>query len=149
MGGIAAGGSRPGQPARFDLASTAGPELAASLPHPPAFASPTVAPAGAGTALSAAWLAAIVESSDDAIVSKTLDGIVTSWNPAAHRLFGYTAGEMVGCHISVLAAPGRENEMPAILEQIRRGERIDHYETVRRRKDGSLVEIAVTISPAV
>jgi len=147
MGGIAADGSRPGQPARFDLASTAGAELVASLPHTPAFVSPTVTPAGAGTALSAAWLAAIVESSDDAIVSKTLDGIVTSWNPAAHRLFGYTAGEMVGRHISVLAAPGRENEMPAILEQIRRGERIDHYETVRRRKDGSLVEIAVTISP--
>jgi PAS domain S-box-containing protein len=97
--------------------------------------------------LAAAWLAAIVESSDDAIVSKTLDGIVTSWNPAAERLFGYTAEEMIGRPIATLAAPDRENEMPAILESIRRGEKIDHYETVRRRKDGSLVDISLTVSP--
>jgi PAS domain S-box-containing protein len=97
--------------------------------------------------LAAAWLAAIVESSDDAIVSKTLDGIVTSWNPAAERLFGYTAEEMIGRPIATLAAPDRENEMPAILESIRRGDKIDHYETVRRRKDGSLVDISLTVSP--
>ena len=93
------------------------------------------------------WLAAIVESSDDAIVSKTLDGIVTSWNPAAEKLFGYTAEEMIGRPIAILAAPDRENEMPAILESIRRGEKVDHYETVRRRKDGSLVDISLTVSP--
>ncbi|HSA82410.1 MAG TPA: PAS domain S-box protein [Geminicoccaceae bacterium] len=92
-------------------------------------------------------LAAIVASSDEAIVSKTLDGVVTSWNPAACRLFGYTADEMIGRHISTLVGPGREDEVPAILEQIRRGEKIDHYETVRRRKDGSLVDVSVSISP--
>ena len=97
--------------------------------------------------LAGSWLAAIVESSDDAIVSKTLDGIVTSWNPAAEKLFGYTAEEMIGRPIAILAAPDRENEMPAILESIRRGEKVDHYETVRRRKDGSLVDISLTVSP--
>jgi two-component system, chemotaxis family, CheB/CheR fusion protein len=95
----------------------------------------------------ASWLAAIVESSDDAIVSKTLDGTITSWNPAAERLFGYTAEEVIGRSISILAAPDRENEMPANLERIRRGEKVDRYETVRRRKDGSLVEISLTVSP--
>ena len=102
----------------------------------------------AGTvALANAWLAAIVESADEAIASKTLDGIVTSWNPAAEILFGYSAAEIIGRHISVLAAPGREDEMPAILERLRRGEKVDRYETVRRRKDGSLVEISLTVSP--
>jgi PAS domain S-box-containing protein len=94
-----------------------------------------------------ARLAAIVDSADEAIASKTLDGIVTSWNPAAETLFGYTADEIIGRHISVLAAPGREDEMPAILERIRRGEKVDRYETLRRRKDGSLVAIALTVSP--
>ena len=97
--------------------------------------------------LERALLAAIVENSDDAIASKDLDGIVTSWNRAAERLFGYTAEEMIGRPIAVLAAPGREDEMPMILERIRRGERVDHYETLRRRKDGSLVEISLTVSP--
>ena len=94
-----------------------------------------------------ASLAAIVDSADEAIASKTLDGIVTSWNPAAETLFGYTAAEIVGRHISVLAAPGREDEMPAILERVRRGEKVDRYETMRRRKDGTLVAIALTVSP--
>jgi PAS domain S-box-containing protein len=94
-----------------------------------------------------AWLAAIVASSDDAIVSKTLDGVVTSLNRAAERLFGYTAAEIVGRHIAILAAPGRENEMPAILERLRRGERIEHYDTVRRRKDGSTINMSLTVSP--
>ena len=67
--------------------------------------------------------------------------------PAAERLFGYTAEEMIGRPIAVLAAPDRENEMPAILESIRRGEKVDHYETVRRRKDGSLVDISLTVWP--
>ena len=95
----------------------------------------------------ASWLAAIVESSDDAIVSKTLEGTITSWNPAAERLFGYTAEEVIGRPISILAPPDRENEMPANLERIRRGEKVDRYETVRRRKDGSLVDISLTVSP--
>ena len=95
----------------------------------------------------AAWLAAIVEFSNDAIVSKTLDGTVTSWNPAAERLFGYLAKEMIGRPIAILAAPDRENEMPAILKRIRRGEKIEHFETVRRRKDGSLIDISLTVSP--
>ncbi len=94
-----------------------------------------------------ALLAEIVASSDDAIASKTLEGIVTSWNGAAERLFGYAAEEMIGRPIAVLAAPGREDEMPAILARVRRGERVDHLETVRRRKDGSLVEVALTVSP--
>jgi len=97
--------------------------------------------------LASALLAAIVESSDDAIASKTLDGIVTSWNRAAERLFGYTAEELIGRPIAILAAPDRGNEMPAILERIRRGERVDHYETVRKSKDGSLVEISLSVSP--
>jgi PAS domain S-box-containing protein len=98
-------------------------------------------------ALAAAWLAAIVESSDDAIVSKTLDGIITSWNPAAEKLFGYSSEEIVGRPIAALAPLDRENEMPAILERIRRGEKVDHFETVRRRKDGSLVDVSLTVSP--
>jgi PAS domain S-box-containing protein len=106
-----------------------------------------VATAASTVALANAWLAAIVESADEAIASKTLDGIVTSWNPAAEKLFGYAPSDIIGRHISILAAPGRENEMPAILERIRRGEKVDHYETVRRRKDGSLVNISLTVSP--
>ena len=94
-----------------------------------------------------ALLTAVVESSHDAIASKTLDGIVTSWNRSAEGLFGYTAEEMIGQPIAILAAPGRENEMPMILERIRRGERVENYDTVRRRKDGTLIEIALTVSP--
>jgi PAS domain S-box-containing protein len=92
-------------------------------------------------------LAAIVACSDDAICSKTLDGVITSWNRAAERLFGYTTAEAVGRHVAMLAAPGREEEMPRILAQIRRGEKIDHYDTLRRRKDGSIIEISLTVSP--
>jgi PAS domain S-box-containing protein len=97
--------------------------------------------------LAAGWLAAIVESSEDAIVSKTLDGIITSWNPAAERLFGCTAEEAIGRPISILAPPDRENEMTGILERIGRGEKVDRYDTVRRRKDGSLVNVSLTVSP--
>jgi two-component system, chemotaxis family, CheB/CheR fusion protein len=97
--------------------------------------------------LAASWLAAIVESSEDAIVSKTLDGIITSWNPAAERLFGYTAEEAIGRLTSILAPPDRENEMTGILERIGRGEKVDRYDTVRRRKDGSLVNVSLTVSP--
>lgn len=97
--------------------------------------------------LTTALLASIVESSDDAIVSKNLDGIVTSWNAAAERLFGYTAEEMIGRPIAILAPADRKSEMPLILSRLRAGERIHHYETQRCRKDGSLVYISLTVSP--
>jgi PAS domain S-box-containing protein len=83
------------------------------------------------------WFASIVESSDDAIIGKNLDGIITSWNNGAERLFGYTADEVVDKPVTILFPPDRHDEERAILERIMRGERINHYETVRRRKDGS------------
>jgi len=92
-------------------------------------------------------LIAIVESSNDAIISKDLNGIINSWNPAAERLFGYAAEETIGRSIMMLIPAGRTDEEQEILARIRRGERIDHYETVRRRKDGGLVEISITVSP--
>ena len=92
-------------------------------------------------------LAAIVTSSEDAIISKDVNGIVSSWNKGAERLLGYTADEMVGRHISTIAAPGREAEMKRILERIRAGERVEHHETERRHKDGSIVQISLTVSP--
>lgn len=92
-------------------------------------------------------LAAIVESSDDAIIGKDLNGIITSWNGGAERLFGYAAHEAVGRPVTMLMPPERINEEPGILERIRRGESIEHYETVRRRKDGTLLDISLTISP--
>jgi PAS domain S-box-containing protein len=94
-----------------------------------------------------ARLAAIVESSDDGIIGKNLDGIITSWNRGAARLFGYSAEEAIGRPVTMLMPPDRVNEEPAILERIRRGETIDHYETVRRRKDGTLLDISLTVSP--
>jgi PAS domain S-box-containing protein len=94
-----------------------------------------------------ARLAAIVESSGDAIFSKTLEGIVTSWNRGAERLYGYTAGEMVGRPVALLAPPERVDEIPAILRRISRGERVDTFETVRRRKDGTLVDVLLAVSP--
>jgi PAS domain S-box-containing protein len=93
------------------------------------------------------WLASIVESSDDAIIGKNIDGIITSWNNGAERLFGYTADEVVGKPVTILFPPDRHNEERIILERIMRGERIDHYETVRHRKDGSSVDESLTISP--
>ena len=92
-------------------------------------------------------LVSIVESSDDAIVSKDLDGIIRTWNSGAERLFGYTANEAIGKPVTILFPPGREDEESGILARIRRGERIHHYETVRRRKDGSLLDISLTVSP--
>jgi PAS domain S-box-containing protein len=92
-------------------------------------------------------LAAIVEFSDDAIVSKDLNGIITSWNRGAERLFGYSAAEAVGQPVSMLIPADRQDEEPKILGRIRRGERIDHYETVRRRKDGTPIDISLTVSP--
>ena len=92
-------------------------------------------------------LAAIVESSHDAIVSKDLNGIVATWNAGAERLFGYTAAEVVGKSITTIIPEDRLNEEPLILGRIRNGELVDHFETVRRRKDGTLVDISLTISP--
>jgi PAS domain S-box-containing protein len=93
------------------------------------------------------WLASIIESSDDAIVSKTLDGTVTSWNAAAEQLFGYRAGEMIGQSIMRIVPAYRVDEEEQILQQLRRGERVKHFDTVRRCKDGSLIEVALTLSP--
>lgn len=92
-------------------------------------------------------IAAIVESSDDAIVSKTLGGIVTSWNKAAERMFGYTSNEAIGQHIRLIIPLDRKHEEENILARIGRGERIDHFQTVRRHKDGTLLDVSVTISP--
>lgn len=92
-------------------------------------------------------LASIVESSDDAIISKDLNGIVTSWNQSATRIFGYTAEEMIGGPISIIAAPEVRDEMPQILNRVRRGERVDHYETKRRTKTGRIIDISLTVSP--
>ncbi len=96
-----------------------------------------------------ARLSAIVQSSEDAILSKDLDGIIRSWNQGAEKIFGYTSDETVGKPVTILIPADRANEEPAILERIRRGDRIDHYETVRRRKDGSLIEISLTVSPII
>jgi PAS domain S-box-containing protein len=95
----------------------------------------------------AARLAAIIEFSDDGIVSKDLHGIIETWNDGAERLFGYEASEVIGKPINILIPPDRQNEEPAILDRIRRGEHVDHFETVRRRKDGTLLDVSLTISP--
>ena len=92
-------------------------------------------------------LASIVDSSDDAIISKGLDGIIRSWNSAASRLFGYEAAEVIGKPVTILIPQDRQDEETFILQQIRRGERIEHYETVRRRKDGGLIDVSLTVSP--
>jgi PAS domain S-box-containing protein len=92
-------------------------------------------------------LASIVESSDDAIVSKDLDGVITTWNRGAERLFGYTAEEVIGKSITILIPADQRDEEPSILRRIRAGERIEHYETKRRRKDGSLIDISLSVSP--
>ena len=84
---------------------------------------------------------------DDAIISKDINGVITSWNSGAQRLFGYTSQEAVGKPVTILIPANRHDEEPKILERIRRGERIDHYETVRQRKDGSLIDISLTVSP--
>ena len=99
--------------------------------------------------LSANRLAAIVASSEDAIVGKTLEGIVTDWNQAAEEIFGYGAKEIVGRSITLLLPPGREAEEADILRRIGKGERIEHFETRRKRKDGKIIDVSVTISPVV
>lgn len=93
------------------------------------------------------FLAAIIDSSDDAIVTKNLDGIITSWNPAAERIFGYTAEEIIGRPVLVLIPEDRREEEPMILSRLRNGERVDHFDTKRLTKDGRLIDISLTISP--
>jgi len=95
----------------------------------------------------ASLLAAIVESSDDAILSKTMEGIIVSWNKGAHRLYGYTADEVVGKPVSIVLPPGRPDETPQLVRRVSRGESVEHYETVRRRKDGKLITVSLTLSP--
>src|ERR1700740_2461849 len=92
-------------------------------------------------------LAAIVQLSDAAIVSKNLDGTITSWNPGAERLFGYSAREALGQPMAMLVPPERSAEEPALLAPVERGETTDHFETVRIRKDGRRIDVSVTISP--
>jgi PAS domain S-box-containing protein len=92
-------------------------------------------------------LAAAVESSDDAIISRTLDGIITAWNPGAERLFGYSSLEILGKQMQLLVPPERANEESDVLARIGRGERVDHFETVRVRKDGNRIDVSVTMSP--
>jgi PAS domain S-box-containing protein len=94
-------------------------------------------------------LAAIVDSSDDAIVGKTLDGVITSWNRGAALIFGWTAAEAVGRHIAFIIPPDRQSEEDEVLARIRRGERVEHYETVRVTRDGRLVDISLTVSPVL
>ncbi len=93
------------------------------------------------------WLAAIINSADDAIISKTLDGIITSWNRGAERIFGYKAEEVIGKSVTILIPEDHLDEEPAVLARLRRGESIEHYETIRMRKDGTRVDISLTVSP--
>jgi PAS domain S-box-containing protein len=95
------------------------------------------------------YLGSLIESADDAIISKTLDGIVTSWNRGAERIFGYAAEEMIGTPITILIPADHPNEEPEIIARLRRGERIEHYETQRVRKDGTLVYISLMVSPII
>jgi len=94
-------------------------------------------------------LAAIVASSSDAIISTSLDGKITSWNRAAEAIFGYRPEEPIGRPVSLLAAPGREDEMPRILDRVKQGERIEHYETIGRCKEGHEINVSLTLSPSM
>ena len=116
-----------------------------ALEREPARSSPAVSPPGLEDMR--LRLAALVESSDDAIISKTLDGIITSWNPAAEKIFGYTAAEAVGRPLLMLFPPDRVDEEADILARVARGEGVDHFETVRLRKGGAPIDVSVSISP--
>ena len=100
-----------------------------------------------GSRLALGQLASLVETSEDAIITKDLNGIVTSWIKGAERIFGYEANEIIGNHISLLIPPDRPDEEPSILARLRKGQRIEHYETVRRRKTGELIDISLSVSP--
>jgi len=93
------------------------------------------------------YLAAIVQASDDAIIGKTLDGTIVSWNKGAEKIYGYKAEEILGHSISILLPPGKSDELPGIMKQLRRGQRIESYETTRVHKDGRLIDVSVTVSP--
>jgi PAS domain S-box-containing protein len=93
------------------------------------------------------FLAAIVESSDDAIYGKTLEGNILSWNHGAERMFGYSAAEMMGRPVSILVPPNNADEVPQILERIKRGERVDHFETARAGKNGERIDVSLAVSP--
>jgi len=93
------------------------------------------------------WLASIIDFSDDAIVSKNLDGIIRSWNSGAERIFGYSASEAIGQPITLVIPQDRQSEEREILTRIRRGERIDHFETIRQHKRGNLIVVSLTVSP--
>jgi PAS domain S-box-containing protein len=108
---------------------------------------PAGSPERLSGALASEHYVAIVESSDDAILSKDLDGIIMTWNRGAQLLFGYTAEEAIGKPVTILIPTDRHDEEPMILERVRMGQSIDHYETIRQRKDGSLVDISLTVSP--
>jgi PAS domain S-box-containing protein len=114
------------------------PSGSASMDQPTDLSSPELAPF---------WLSALIESADDAIISKTLEGIISSWNKGAERIFGYTADEVIGKPITILIPPDHIDEEPAILARLRAGDRIDHYETVRVTKDGRHLDISLTVSP--
>src|ERR1700754_969068 len=94
-----------------------------------------------------AILAAIIDSSEDAIISKTIEGYITSWNQSAERMFGYREEEVIGKHISILIPRDRLNEEDMIIDNIRHGRRVQHFQTIRLRKDGSTVPISLTVSP--
>ena len=94
-----------------------------------------------------AIFSAIIQGSDDAIVSKTLQGFIISWNRGAERIFGYTAEEAVGQHITLIIPEDRLSEEDHVLSSVRRGEKVAHFETIRQRKDGTLIDVSVTVSP--
>ena len=93
------------------------------------------------------FLASMVDSSDDAIIGKTLEGIITSWNRAAESMYGYSADEIIGKPISILLPADRPSEMDELLRKIRKGARVDHYETLRKRRDGGIIHVSLTLSP--
>lgn len=93
------------------------------------------------------YWAAIIESSDDAIISKSMDGYITSWNKGARRLYGYTQEEVIGKSVSILMPPEREDDFPYILQQLKEGKRVEHYETKRKTKDGRIIDVSITVSP--
>ena len=111
------------------------------------FQAETIQPLPGVKPYDALQLAAIVQSSDDAIVGKDLNSIVTSWNTAAERMFGYSAAEIVGRSVRLIIPHDRQHEEDDVLQRIRSGRRLEHYETIRRRKDGVMIPVSLTISP--
>jgi PAS domain S-box-containing protein len=101
----------------------------------------------AGREFDLARLAAIVESSADAIIGKTLDGVITSWNAGARAMYGYAAEEMIGRNVSALIPPDQAGELEPILARLRRGEQVEHFETKRLRKNGSIIDVSISVSP--